>query len=215
MKIAVFGGSFDPVHIGHLAVADDVCKRLSYDRVIFVPSFNPPHKELSGFSSQEDRLNMLKLSVEDNPRFEVSDIEIKRGGTSYTYDTILQLKEIYGSELEEKPGLILGSDLFSGFHLWHRAEELASMCTLILARRNPEAEEKSRAKGSYALLDSEEFKPENETLFKDAVYISNPYVNISSSSIREAVKNNFSFRYLVNKKVFDYITEHGLYADNR
>lgn len=214
MKIAVFGGSFNPVHMGHLALADDVCLSLGYDKVLFVPAFIPPHKKMEVELPTQCRLEMLSLALEGDERFEVEDCEIVRGGTSYTYDTVEYIMKKYAGTLEGKPGLIMGSDLFSGFHLWHRAGELSSMCDLILARRH-EVRSSNAAKGDFALAEADrDFDPRNEKLFSRAFFLNNPFVDLSSGEIRERVRSGKSFRYLVGEKVFKYIVSRGLYGDN-
>ena len=154
MKIAVLGGSFNPIHVGHLALADDVCKTLGYDKVLFIPALNPPHKEMNDAASAKDRLGMVQAACEDDDRFEAEGCELERGGVSYTYDTICYLEEKYRGQLEGKIGLIMGSDLLEKFHFWHRAEELAEKCDLILARR-PEVQENdqfsNKAIGAFAM----------------------------------------------------------------
>ena len=136
MTLAVLGGSFNPVHIGHLALADAVCAEFGYDKVLFVPTAEPPHKKpAADFASAADRLAMLRLAVAGNPRFEVSDAEIARGGISYTYDTLEEFSEKYRGELSARIGLIMGSDLLSGFHLWQNADKIAENADLILASR--------------------------------------------------------------------------------
>ena len=135
MKIAVLGGSFNPIHIGHLALADEVCSVLDYDRILFIPTCQAPHKESRDAVRAEDRLEMVRLACEGDERFEAESCEIDRGGVSYTWDTVAFLEEKYAGVLEGKIGLILGDDLLPGFRLWKHAEELARKCRLILARR--------------------------------------------------------------------------------
>ena len=221
MKIAVLGGSFNPVHIGHLALADDVCVSLDYDKVIFVPSFKSPHKEMNGEVSALDRLKLLEAACSKDSRFEVDDCEIKRGGISYTCETLKYLEKKYGKYLEKKIALILGSDLFSGFHLWKNASEIAENYDLILARR-PKSSENSdfnsfsnKASGKYAelSLEDENFDAKTESLFKNALYLENPLVQISSTEIRARIANGLSFKYLVPQKVFKYIKNKGLYEN--
>ncbi|MBO4404981.1 MAG: nicotinate (nicotinamide) nucleotide adenylyltransferase [Treponema sp.] len=211
MKLAVFGGTFNPVHKGHLIAADFVQKNLGYDRIIFVPSGNPPHKKMEDCVSGEDRLNMLLAATEGDGRFLISDCEIKRQGASYTFDTVAFLMEKYASELEGKPGLIIGSDLFSGFHLWHRAKELSELCTLILLRR-PVHVSTNAACGKYAELNEEQFDPEKEPLFKDAVFVMNPENEVSSSLVREKIRCGEDAESLVGKEVLGYIKRKGLYG---
>ena len=118
MKVAVLGGSFNPVHIGHLALADEICVSLGYDKVLFVPVFSPPHKTMNEALPPEKRTEMVELACQDDPRFKMEPCEIQRGGVSYTYDTICFIEEKYKPE---KIGLVIGRDLFSTFHLWKNA----------------------------------------------------------------------------------------------
>ncbi len=221
MKIAVLGGSFNPVHIGHLALADDVCVSLGYDKVIFVPSFKSPHKEMNGDICALDRLKMLKIACAKDSRFEVDDCEIRRGGISYTIETLKYLEKKYEKFLEKKIALILGSDLFSGFHLWKNASEISENYDLILARR-PESPLNSKfnsvsnkASGNYANLSNNDgnFDVKTEKLFKSALYLENPLVQISSTEIRGRICNGLSFKYLVPQEVFKYIKNKGLYGN--
>ena len=140
MKVAVLGGSFNPVHIGHLALADEICVSLGYDKVLFVPVFSPPHKTMNEALPPEKRTEMVELACQDDPRFKMEPCEIQRGGVSYTYDTICFIEEKYKPE---KIGLVIGRDLFSTFHLWKNAALLAKKCELILAERPFQAEDKN------------------------------------------------------------------------
>ena len=154
---------------------------------------------------------MLLAATEGDGRFLISDCEIKRQGASYTFDTVAFLMEKYASELEGKPGLIIGSDLFSGFHLWHRAKELSELCTLILLRR-PVHVSTNAACGKYAELNEEQFDPEKEPLFKDAVFVMNPENEVSSSLVREKIRCGEDAESLVGKEVLGYIKRKGLYG---
>ncbi|MBO4320319.1 MAG: nicotinate (nicotinamide) nucleotide adenylyltransferase [Treponema sp.] len=207
MRIAVLGGSFNPIHVGHLVLADEVCSVLGYDRVLFVPAFVPPHKELNGGYSAKDRLEMTRLACADDERFEAESCEIDRGGVSYTYDTICYLEEKYSGQLEGKIGLIMGHDLLPGFHLWHRAKELSEKCELILALRpegHVDSEKSNKPKEGYAELDAD-FDISREELFKNAVSLKNPLLDISSTEIRTRISEGRTIRYLVPSSVFKYI----------
>ncbi len=222
MKIAVLGGTFNPIHNGHMALADSVCKELGYDKIIFVPSFIPPHKELSSSVSGKERIKMVGFACRKDKRFILETCEFKRGGVSYTYDTICYLEKKYAGVLEGKMGLIMGEDLFSGFHLWHKAKELSEKCTLILAKRPGvdvsylENSEKfmNPSLGEYARL-SNDFELSSEPLFKNAVVLKTPMLPISSTEIRALAAENGAFCYLVPEKIFKYITKGKLYAKNK
>lgn len=215
MKIAVFGGSFNPIHNGHLALADDVLSEFSYDKILFVPSLIPPHKSSEFYINTEDRLKMIDLACSENKNFILEDYEIRKGGISYTFETISYLQEKYKTQLTEKIALIIGSDLFAGFHLWKNAEFLAENCQLILARR-PKMQENlnfgNKAIGEYSKIDEDQFDIKSEKLFENAKLIQNPILPISSTEIRSRISENKSFRYLVPEKVFNYIKERNLYG---
>ncbi|MCH5291919.1 MAG: nicotinate (nicotinamide) nucleotide adenylyltransferase [Treponema sp.] len=220
MKLAVLGGSFNPIHIGHLALADDVCSSLGYDKVLFVPTGTPVHKEMNGAIPADKRLAMVRAACRGDRRFVAEACEIKRGGLSYTWDTVIFLQEKYRSTLTGKIGLIIGEDLLSEFHLWNHAPDLAQLCTLILARR-PSLSKKSEAVlahenrpiGEYGKIDaSRTFSISDEPLFANAVCIENPFLAISSTDIRARIASGKSWRYLVPPAVFRYIVNGGLYG---
>ncbi len=212
MKIAVLGGSYNPVHLGHLILADCVCKELGYDKVLFVPVYNPPHKEMADAASPEDRLAMVRKAVEGDNRFEAEDFEIRKQGISYTWDTICALEDKYKGRLTDKIGLIMGQDLAVHFNLWKNADLLAEKCQLILAVR-PDSYVKSTGSINKAVGGYEEeisFNPEN---FKcNYIKVFNPEMAISSSDIRDRIKDGRAFRYLVSDGVFNYIRDRKLYG---
>ena len=226
MKIAVLGGSFNPVHIGHLALADEVCKSLNYDSVLFVPTYKPPHKDMNSSISALKRFEMVKKACEKDSRFKAEDCEIMREGISYTYDTICFLEQKYKDVLEDKIGLIMGYDLLPGFHLWYKAKELCEKCTIIVANRPSEDNSSKKdylnhAKGEYALLQKEMQNEKNcsgpfdytkDALFKNAVFVDNPPLKVSSTEIRSRIGEGKSFKYLVCPEVFNYIIEEKLYG---
>ena len=118
MKKCIFGGTFDPPHIGHLLIAQTICEAEEFDKIIFVPALKNPHKSVGVTSPIDKRLKMLEIAVEGNPHFEISDIEIKRGGISYSLDTIRHIKKEQNLKCEELYFLI-GSDILNDFHKWH------------------------------------------------------------------------------------------------
>ena len=223
MKLAVLGGSFNPVHIGHLALADAACVELGYDKVIFVPTFEPPHKRVAhDFASAEDRLEMLRLATEKNPRFEVSDIEIARGGVSYTVDTLSELSEKYSAQLSSKIGFIMGSDLLSGFHLWHNVQKIVELSDLVLASRKESGVRLDNAERSmnapsvkYAGVEKLD-ESEREELRHNFEYphklLETPILPISSTDIRVMCAKRGSWRYLVPDGVYWYIIKNKLYG---
>lgn len=215
MKIAILGGSFNPVHTGHLALADDVCTTLGYDKILFVPTATPPHKALREDVPAVDRLRMVKAACSLDPRFEAEGCEIERGGVSYTCDTIDFIVQKYKSCLDSKLGLIMGEDLLPDFHLWNKAEYIAQTCTLIVARRPYKQESAlfaNQSKGDYGKTNCLDFDITKEPLFSEAVAIENPLLTISSTDIRERISCGKSFKYLVPLPVFKYIIDGKLYG---
>ena len=193
MKIAVFGGSFNPVHNGHVNLAETVHKTLGYDRIVFVPAFRSPFKELPEGASNEDRIAMLKLALEGREWACIETCEIERKDVSYTSDTVEFLTEKYKSEgiLDGKLGLLIGADLAEGFSRWHSVEKLVAMTDIILARRN---------------------KDEKPSFDYDCIYVDNELYAGASSEIRAAVKNDIYLQSVLPDKVYEYILQRGLYG---
>lgn len=193
MKIAILGGTFDPPHLGHLILADTVIKELNYDKVLFIPSKIPPHKNISGEVSNEDRLNMLKLSIEDDKRFSFDDYELKSEGISYSIKTLNYLYQNYN--IEGKIALIIGADLIKDFHKWKEPEKISELANIVAVNR----EENENL-----------FFKENIEKYNIKIIIA-PRIDISSTLIRERIKKNKAFRYFLNDKVYDYIISNKLY----
>lgn len=187
MKIGILGGTFNPLHIGHLILAEETREKLKLDKVIFVPTYLPPHKDNSDIAYAKDRYQMIKLAIKTNSYFYVSDMEIKRDGQSYTIDTIKELKRIYpGDDLY----FITGSDLLKYLDDWKDLGEIIQMVKFIVATRP-----------GYPL---EEIPSYISTISIRAV-------DVSAFEIRKAIKENRSFRYLVPEVVFNYINKKKLY----
>ncbi len=185
MKIGIFGGSFNPPHLGHTALAIEAMEHFKLDKVFFVPTNISPHKE-NDATDISKRLDMLKLAVSANSRFEIQDCEIKRGGVSYTIDTVRELKSNYP---DDEFYLIVGSDLANDFSTWKDYQDLRKQIKIAVAcRNNYPLEEKS----NFILLEIAQFY-------------------ISSSQIRQLVKEGHSIRHLVKDSVADYIERHKLY----
>lgn len=190
MKVLLFGGSFNPVHVGHLVMAQEVRAQFGYDMVLFVPSFSPPHKKLEHDAGPAHRLAMLRLAIEGDPTLDVDDCEIRRGGISYTIDTIREVRERY--PLEGKPGLILGDDLVPGFSSWRDPDGVAGEADIICARRDSSG----RLEMTY---------PHR--------YADNPIIAVSSSLIRQRIASGKPFRHFLSRPVFDYILRESLYGE--
>ncbi len=193
MKIAILGGTFDPPHLGHLILADTVITNCNYDNVIFIPAKIPPHKTISGEASNEDRLNMLKLSIENDERFLLDEYELNNDSVSYTINTLNYLYDNY-KNIEGKIGLIIGADLIKDFHKWREPERISEIADIIVVNRE----------------DNDNLYRENIEKYNIKVIMA-PRIDISSSLIRNRIKEKKGFKYFVTKKVYDYIIERKLY----
>lgn len=190
------GGTFDPVHLGHLIGAQTAVDKLNLERIFFVPAANPPHKLNRPITPAEDRINMLKKALEGNTRFSLLLDEIERSGRSYTIDTVRRFRE---RELKEGDELffILGADNLVEVHTWKNWEELAREVNFIVLAREGFNQEDS---GMNHRLDRVE-----------VLWVRMPLIGISATEIRELVASGQSIRYLVPDAVADYIASQGLY----
>lgn len=188
MKAAIFGGTFNPIHFGHLFVAEVARTSCGYDRVVFVPSNVPAHKEVPGTVGPRERLRMVELALSGIPGFLCDPCEIRRGGVSYMIETVLEIERRYRPE--GRLGLIIGDDLLEGFARWKRAAELAERVELLVCRR-------SSGDRTY-------FPYPHRCL-------PNALLPISSTDIRARVAGHETIRFLVPEPVRRYIERHGLY----
>lgn len=186
-RVALLGGSFDPVHLGHLHVAEVVLATGCYDQVLFVPAHLPSHKP-GALAAPDHRLTMLRLAVSRRPGLAVSDVELRRGGVSYTVDTVRQLQR--NGALGARPGLVVGDDLGAELDTWREAETLFGMVELLVARRAP--------------------RP--APLAFPHRRLANHPLPLSSSELRRRVRAGQVIRALVPDSVAAYIREHGLYG---
>ena len=194
MKLCVFQGTFNPIHNAHIRVADYVANKYNFDKILFIPAFQPPHKDYDTDLSKH-RLSMVKLATSNNPKFEVSDIEYKRGGKSYTYLTICELYKLY--KIEGKINFIIGTDAFDFIETWYEADKLKELVKFIVFIReenfNSDKYNYLKDKGYYFVTESLSFE------------------NISSTKLREMVKNGEDTSLYLDKKVKDYIEKNELY----
>ena len=192
MRIGVFGGTFDPPHIGHLILAADASDALRLDRLIFVPAAAQPFKvEMPAVASPGDRLEMVRLAVADDSRYGVEDTEIRREGLSYTVDT---LEEIVGKNAGTELFLLIGQDALAGFRGWKKHERILEMATLAVMRRA-----ESPGMGEWRGADR-------------LVEISTRRVDVSSTEIRERLKSGKSIKGFVPESVERFITARRLYS---
>lgn len=197
MSICLYQGSFNPIHNAHLAVAKYAYDKFNFEKIVFIPAFKPPHKDLKEFDLDNafHRLNMVELAVKDYPYFDVSAIEYIRNKPSYTYDTIIQLYEIL--KPEEKINFIIGTDAFIKIETWYNADKLKELINFILFVRENN-------------FDETPFK-----LLKEKGYIytlmNMPFNDISSSEIREKIKQGKDICDIVPLKVAEYIKLNNVY----
>lgn len=202
MKIGVMGGTFDPIHIGHLVTAEEARAQFALDRVIFIPSARPPHKTTEPHAHAEDRLRMAELAIEVNPALSVSDIEAKRVGLSYTVDTLREIHEAYGYGTELY--FITGADAILEILTWKEPETLLAESRFIAATR-PGYQLKKLADALP------EYNSEGKRALENVTMMEVPALAISSTDIRDRVAAGRPFRYLVPEAVWSYIREKGLY----
>jgi nicotinate-nucleotide adenylyltransferase len=194
-RLAVFGGTFDPPHVGHLAVAQDVHESLSLDAVLFVPAARPPHKEGLAITDAEVRLRMVEAAVADDPRFRVSDLELRREGPSWTVDTLRELRERDpGGEL----WLLLGADQWRTLGSWREPREIARLASLVLMGRDGERP----ARAAPELPDGPP-PPHRE--------VAVTRMDVSSTGLRARVREGRPIRYLVPEAVRRIIEAEKLY----
>ncbi len=187
MKTAVIGGTFNPVHNGHLYIGEEIRIQGNYERVFYIPSHIPPHKQNVSSVAPVRRMEMLSLALEKNEGI-VLDCEMTRGGISYTIDTIQFLYENYS--ISGKIGLVIGDDLVKGFKNWFKWRDLVSMVDLLVVHRN--------------FKDDIKFDVPHR-------YFSNLMLPFSSENIRKRISEGKAFRHLVPESVYFYIKKYGLY----
>jgi nicotinate-nucleotide adenylyltransferase len=190
-RIGILGGTFDPIHLGHLVMAEQVREKLRLDRVIFIPSANPPHKTKRKLSPAKDRFQMTRLGVAGNPKFAVSDLELKRKGLSYTIDTLQQLEVLYP---KREIYFLTGSDVLDEIQTWKEPEQIYKQAKVVIATRPG----------------FDRFDPENR-FAKKSIIVPITGIDVSSSQIRAKVRKKESIRYLVPTKVEKYINKKKLY----
>ena len=198
LKIGILGGTFDPIHLGHLAIAEEALNRLDLDRVILIPAGRPWLKSGHQVSSPAHRLAMAQLAVQDRPGLEVSPIEVDRPGPTYTVDTLVELREDLGSGAELY--LILGMDSVRELRRWRDPERLFGMCTVVAVSR-PDSVDVSSAEIEQSFITA---RGRTRT-------IRGPMLDISATDIRMRVAEGRSISNCVPPSVQRYIRQHGLY----
>ncbi len=216
MQIGLFGGTFNPIHLGHLRSAEEIQESFQLQQIVFIPSANPPHKEGRDIISPLHRIEMVNLAIAGNPAFSTSEVEISRPGKSYSIETIDRFKEMQGKGLTLF--FIMGMDAFTEIITWKDYVSLFSRCNFVVTTRP-----------GYAVTDIETILPSDvagefsyipeEDRFSHISNFSLYFrditpLNISSSVIRRRIKEKKSVRYLLPQAVVEYIKLHGLYKDS-
>lgn len=212
MHIAIIGGTFNPIHYGHLRIAEEVREALSLDKVLFIPTSQPPHKDDGSLIPPEHRLEMVRLSTSDNPFFEVSNIEIKRGGRSYSVETLRALRK-------ENPGFewsfIVGTDSFNDITTWREYEELFRLTNFVVVSRPGHPIKKIGEVLPIELARGFWYDESKGVYLNPAgrfvAYLETTCLDISASAIRRMVKEGSSIRYLLPPGVEEYIQRERLY----
>lgn len=212
MRIGLFGGSFNPIHFGHLRAVEEVREAMELDLVYFIPIASPAHKPADGLATPDHRLRMAQLAVKGNRHFLVSDVGVRRPGRSYTVDTVRHFRA--SLRAQASLFLMMGSDSFERLDTWEDAEEIIQSCSVIVhsCSATGQVERSPRAlavlqRSAYMAKDGYYMHPSGQTLS----FVATTYLPISESIIRESLQQKKSARYLVPVDVLDYIELHGLY----
>jgi nicotinate-nucleotide adenylyltransferase len=212
MRIGLFGGSFNPIHLGHLRAAEEDREAMWLDLIYFVPAASPPHKPISGLAPPEHRLQMVRLATKGNRHFMVSDVELRRGGNSFTIDTVRYFQSTMRGQSEFY--LIIGDDQFDELETWKEADELTKRCSILVHTRPDEDVAAGREprvavlnRFGYIKADGHYVHPSGQTV----TFVATTFLPISASLIRRKIAAHQSIRYLVPADVGDYIERHALY----
>ncbi len=189
MRLGILGGTFDPIHLGHLYLARKVLQKLSLDKIIFIPTYLQPHKKNVKTTPSRHRYSMTKLAIKNNKRFSLSSIEVKRKGRSYSVQTLQQLRKKYGPSVEIF--FITGSDSLKDIGKWKDLKEILSLCKFVVVKRP-----------HFAI----------KNLPYDFIILHIDAKDISAADIRRKIKKGQPVDKLVSAKVKNYIRRHGLYA---
>lgn len=198
-KVGIMGGTFDPIHIGHLILGEAALRQFHLDEVYFMPAGNPPHKkERLGRATDDQRIRMVQLAISSNPNFRLSLVEMNDQGYTYTYKTLQKLRIAYP---DNDYYFIIGADSLQDFHEWKEPQKIADQCHIVAATRNQ--------------MPPEEFdrllEMQKRLFSGDFLKLDTPNLDISSKHLRQMVREGESIRYYVRDGVMDYIKEKGLY----
>lgn len=199
--IGVFGGSFNPIHIGHLILAESARQEFHLEKVIFIPTGDTPNKDMH-YVDKIDRFHMVELAIQGNPYFEISSIEMERTGPSYTVDTIHQVKKMIGDEY--KIYFLAGTDAVADLPTWKYNKELLSICDFISAGRPGSTDKLNKSVSYFGELGKERIH-----------FLKMPELEISSTDLRRRIENNMSVTYMIPDVVIKYIKEKQIYRGGK
>lgn len=197
-KIGIMGGTFNPIHIGHLILAEQALDQYELDKILFMPSKKPPHKVNQPIESDYHRLELVKLAIENHPRFSISTMELEREGMTYTVDTLKILTKQYPNK---KFFFIVGGDSIFQLETWYKPEEIMKMTHILAASRYGITEKR--------MIDQIQYL--TETYHGSIELLKIPIIDISSNMIRTSISQGKSVRYYLPYSVLEYIINHGLY----
>lgn len=213
MKTGIMGGTFNPIHNGHLKIADEFLAALQLDRVLFIPAASPPHKCNKNLLPFKHRLEMVKRAIADRPAFIANDIESQRPGKSYSVDTLEQLQKLYP---DDELYFLIGMDSLHNLHSWHQYQRLFELCHLVIARRPGSETPTSAAALPVAICQEFCYDSVLKTFCHSSghflSFLEETFINISSTEIRRAIEHNQPIDTLVPAAVNDYIQTHLLYT---
>ncbi len=210
--IGILGGTFNPIHFGHLRMAQELADSLHLDSVRFIPAANPPHKDAPAITAQH-RAAMVRLGIAGNPAFTIDERELQRTGASYTLDTLHSLRSELGNQVSIT--LFMGSDAFTKFDTWHRWQEIIDLCHIALVQRPQlRGHDQKLSKTLETFLHNHYSENADDLHSQPAGFVTMRQItalDISSTAIRHALQHGDSVRYLMPDDVIDYIAQHKLY----
>lgn len=201
-KIGIMGGTFNPIHYGHLFLAENAYEQVGLDKVFFMPSKNPPHKAKPTEVTQQQRVDMINLAIRDNPHFELSTMELERDGFTYTADTLTLLAEMNPNT---KYYFLVGADSLFMMQNWHKPQIIFDLCIIIAAGRDNADEKQILQHISYL----------ENTFNANIRYINVPTIQVASNDIRKRLEADKTVRYYLPDSVIDYINSNNLYSANQ
>ncbi len=198
-KIGIMGGTFNPIHIGHLFLAENAYEQAGLDKVLFMPSKNPPHKAMPNQVTEQQRVDMVNLAIKDNPHFELSTMELHREGLTYTADTLRIMKQ---QNPDTEYFFIVGTDSLFMMQHWKEPEVVFEYCTVLVAARDNADYDTIKVHMNYL----------KQTYLAKIQFMQMPMLDIASAKIRDRIENSQTVRYYLPQAVIRYITDHKLYV---